>query len=251
MHRILTYNVHRCVGTDSRLDVQRIAEVIRSCEAEIVALQELDVGRARTGGVDQAERLAHALGMHFQFHPAMSVQKELYGDAILTRQSSALIRAEALPTRPATPPLEPRGALWVRTICGGQAVDILTSHFGLRGLERLAQARALLGPGWIGAIAAEGPVILLGDFNALPRSRAYRALSMTFRDAQSDRGRARPTFPSQFPMLRLDHIFVSSKIEVLHTGTLRTPLARRASDHLPLFMDFAVRGGPHRTPSKK
>ena len=58
MARILTYNVHRCVGTDRRLDVARVAEVIAAQSPDIVALQELDVGRARTGGVDQAHRLA-------------------------------------------------------------------------------------------------------------------------------------------------------------------------------------------------
>ena len=56
--RILTYNVHRCVGTDRRLDVGRVAEVIAAQAPDIVALQELDVGRARTGGVDQAHEIA-------------------------------------------------------------------------------------------------------------------------------------------------------------------------------------------------
>ena len=58
-----TYNVHRCLGTDRRLDVGRIAEVIAAEEPDIVALQEVDVGRARTGGVDQAHRIAERLGM--------------------------------------------------------------------------------------------------------------------------------------------------------------------------------------------
>ena len=62
MVRILTYNVHRCVGVDRRLDVGRVAAVIAAQEPDIVALQELDVGRARTGGADQAHRLAQRLG---------------------------------------------------------------------------------------------------------------------------------------------------------------------------------------------
>ena len=53
MPRLLTYNVHRCVGTDRRLDVDRIVAVIGEHEPDIVCLQELDVGRARTGLVDQ------------------------------------------------------------------------------------------------------------------------------------------------------------------------------------------------------
>eukprot|EP01036_Dinobryon_divergens_P054167 gene54167-72393_t len=55
--RLVTYNVHRCVGIDRRLDVERIAGVIAELEPDIVCLQELDVGRARTGGVDQARAI--------------------------------------------------------------------------------------------------------------------------------------------------------------------------------------------------
>src|SRR5204863_261863 len=51
MPRILTYNVHRCVGTDRKLDVARVADVIAAQEPDIVALQELDVGRMRTDHV--------------------------------------------------------------------------------------------------------------------------------------------------------------------------------------------------------
>ena len=85
MARLLTYNVHRCVGVDRQLDVARIAGVIADLEPDIVCLQELDVGRARTGGVDQAHAIAERLDMSFHFHPAMRVEEELYGDAILTR----------------------------------------------------------------------------------------------------------------------------------------------------------------------
>ena len=70
--RLMTYNVHRCVGTDRKLDVERVAEVIAAENADVVALQELDVRRARTKGVDQAHRLAELLKMRSHFHPAMA-----------------------------------------------------------------------------------------------------------------------------------------------------------------------------------
>jgi endonuclease/exonuclease/phosphatase family metal-dependent hydrolase len=77
--RILTYNVHRCLGRDGHLSPARIAEVIAACEADIVALQELDIGRVRSGGVDQAEAIARELGMHMHFHPALTVMEEHAG----------------------------------------------------------------------------------------------------------------------------------------------------------------------------
>src|SRR5512142_1089209 len=97
MPRILTYNVHRCVGTDGALDVARIAKVIAQMRPDIVALQELDVLRARTDLVDQAHAIAEQLGMSFHFHPAFTVEEELYGDAILTACPIRVVRAGALP----------------------------------------------------------------------------------------------------------------------------------------------------------
>ena len=79
MPRLLTYNVHRCVGVDRQLDVGRIAAVIAEHAPDVVCLQELDVGRARTGHVDQAEAIADSLAMTFHFHAAMKVESEQYG----------------------------------------------------------------------------------------------------------------------------------------------------------------------------
>jgi endonuclease/exonuclease/phosphatase family metal-dependent hydrolase len=243
LHRILTYNVRRCLGVDGRLSPARIAEVIASCQPEIVALQELDVRRPRTGGVDQAHEIARELGMHMHFHPALRVMEELYGDAILTARPSRLVKIGALPGWARRPGLEPRGALWAAVEVGGVEVQIVNTHLGLRGPERLLQVDALLGPEWLGHPACREPVLLLGDFNAIPRSRVYRRLAGALRDAQTAahvRHPPQPTFPGRMPFLRLDHVFVSPSIEVLRAHTMRTPPARAASDHLPLVVDFRI-----------
>ena len=120
MVRLLTYNVHRCVGTDRRLDVGRVAEVIAAQSPDIVALQEVDVGRARTGGVDQAHRIAQRLGMAFHFNAAFKVEEEQFGDAILTTLPERLVKAGPLPGHPRFPQLEPRGALWVEIETAGR-----------------------------------------------------------------------------------------------------------------------------------
>ena len=106
--RLLTYNVHRCLGPDGLLSPERIADVIASADPDIVALQELDVRRARTGGVDQAYRLAQRLGMAFHFNAALKVEEELYGDAILTALPERLVKAGPLPGHPRFSRLEPR-----------------------------------------------------------------------------------------------------------------------------------------------
>lgn len=240
--RILTYNVHRCRGTDGRFSPARIAEVIAFHEPDIVALQELDVGRSGSGGVDQAHAIAHALGMGFHFHPALRVMEELYGDAVLTARPCALVRAGPLPGMAGWRRPEPRGALWVSIDLGGIDLQVINTHLGLFARERLAQVETLLGPEWLGHPACREPRILLGDLNLFPRSRGYRRLAGHLIDAQRAPGVRRPqaTYPARVPLLRIDHVFIGGNIEVIGRAVPRTPLTRVASDHLPLVLDLGI-----------
>jgi endonuclease/exonuclease/phosphatase family metal-dependent hydrolase len=235
--RALTYNVHSCRGSDRRHDPARIAEVIASAGADVIALQELDVGRKRSGGVDQAEAIAAHLKMRSHFHPALHVEEERYGDAILTALPSTLNRAAALPSSG-----EPRGGLWIEIEAGGQKMQIFNTHFGLSANERSLQAETLLGPGWIGhERCRRAPVLLLGDFNAVPSSRAFRVIAERLHVAapRAD-GRWRATFPARLPLLRLDHIFHNDRLRLVEARVVDTPLARKASDHLPILAEFEL-----------
>jgi endonuclease/exonuclease/phosphatase family metal-dependent hydrolase len=242
MPRILTYNVHRCVGTDRRLDVGRVAAVMAALNPDIVALQELDVGRARTGGVDQAHEIARRLDMACHFHAALTVEEERYGDAILTCYPERLIQVGPLPGHPRIRQLEPRGALWIEVEIDGKPVQIVNTHLGLVPVEQRAQAEWLAGPAWLGHPHCTGTKILLGDFNATGTSAVYRTLSAKLKAARGLSPRRSPTatFPSTLPVLRIDHLFVSSDIRVTDVFAPFDPLARAASDHLPLVMDFEV-----------
>ena len=244
MPRLLTYNVHRCVGTDRKLDVGRVAEVIAAQAPDIVALQEVDVGRARTGGVDQAERLAQRLGMSFRFNAALKVEAELYGDALLTTYPEHLVKAGPLPGDPRIPRLEPRGALWVAVQIGGVELQVINTHLGLVPREQRDQAQALAGKAWLGARACRDPVMLVGDLNATALAMAYRILAARLRESRGAAPFARwvPTFPSRMPVLAIDHVFVSPGVEIQSVRTPLDDLSRRASDHLPLVVDFRLNG---------
>lgn len=235
--RLLTYNIHSCVGTDRKLDPARIAEVIAQAAPDIVALQEVDVGRGRTGGIDQAHMIASLLKMQAHFHPALTVAEEQYGDAIITALPMSPAKAGPLPSVG-----EPRGALSVEVTVGTGRLRVINTHLGLRGRERVQQMTALLGPGWLGqGGGSDMPTVLCGDFNAIPPSAAYRLAVRSLQDAQLAQGRAaRPTFPSAFPLMRLDHIFVTPSLTVERTQVLRTRLTRMASDHLPLVADLRL-----------
>ena len=242
MARLLTYNVHRCVGTDRRLDVARVAAVIAEHEPDIVCLQELDVGRARTGHVDQAAAIARELSMTFRFNAAMRIEAEEYGDAILTPHPERLIKAGPLPTIRGVPGLEPRGAVWAAIEIGGHTLNVVTTHLGLVPREQRLQAAALVSKDWLGHPEATGPTLLAGDFNATSITRPYQTLVRKFADGQRVFGQkpTLKTFPSAFPAIRIDHVFVSPHIRVTGVAVPFSPLARVASDHLPLILDFEI-----------
>ena len=242
MPRLLTYNVHRCVGVDRRLEPGRIADVIAEHAPDIVCLQELDVGRARTGGVDQAEVVARRLAMSFHFHAAMKVETEEYGDAILTPHPERLVRAAALPVVTEAMGNEPRGALWAAIDLPGGTVNVINTHLGLIPREQRLQAAALVGKDWLGHPDCTGHTILTGDFNATSITRPYQTLARRLDDAQRRLG-LRPTvktFPSAFPAIRIDHCFVSPGVRITGVSAPFSPLARMASDHLPLIVDFEL-----------
>jgi endonuclease/exonuclease/phosphatase family metal-dependent hydrolase len=244
MPRIVTYNVHRCVGNDRRLDVARIAEVLARLEPDIVALQELDVGRARTGHVDQAHEIATDLDMACHFHAALTVEEERYGDAILTHYPERLVQVGPLPGYDRLRVLEPRGALWIEAEIEGKTVQVVNTHLGLVPREQQIQAAWLASPAWLEHPLCTGPRILLGDFNATGTSVVYRTLTAKLAAARNlvkaSRKQPTTTFPSPLPVLRIDHVFVSPEIQVTDVFAPFDPLTRVASDHLPLVMDFEI-----------
>jgi endonuclease/exonuclease/phosphatase family metal-dependent hydrolase len=242
MPRIVTYNVHRCVGNDRRLDVTRIVAVLAQLNPDIVALQELDVGRQRTGHVDQAWEIAQGLDMACHFNAALQVEEERYGDAILTAFPERLVKKGPLPGYPRVRALEPRGALWIEVEVDGKPLQVINTHLGLVPREQQIQAAHLAGPAWLEHPDCRWPVILLGDFNATASSVVYRTLTSRLSPARRLATRRAPssTFPSPLPVLRIDHHFVSPGIEVREVFAPFDPLTRVASDHLPLVMDFEL-----------
>jgi endonuclease/exonuclease/phosphatase family metal-dependent hydrolase len=174
--------------------------------------------------------------MDFHFFPRLRILEQQYGDAVLSRLSTRLVKAAQLP---AWRGREPRGALWVAISTGGSELQVINTHLGLWSRERLVQIEALLGREWLSHPGCREPFVLTGDFNAPDRSRAYRRIVSRLTDAyRAANCRPKPTYPTRYPVLRLDHVFVSRGVEVVDMRTLRTPLARFASDHFPVIADL-------------
>lgn len=239
--RVMTYNVHRCVGADGRHSPERVADVLAELAPDVVALQELDVGRTRTGGLHQPEVIAARLSMHFHFSPAFHVEEERYGNALLSRTPIRLVREGPLPTIGLPWPVERRGALWAAVPWGERELQVIVTHLGLMRRERMRQAVSLLGDDWVGHPACKPPRILCGDLNCSPGSAVHRRFRKTFVDAvkRAPEGTAVATYHSRWPIVRIDHVLTSDDLHVEAVQVSRSALARVASDHLPLVVDLS------------
>lgn len=238
----MTYNVHSCLGADGVYSPERIADVIRAHDPDVVALQELDVSRLRSGGVDQPVLLAKLLDMQQLFSATIIHDDERYGIALLSRGPIGVYREAPLPTAHRRKPLERRGALWATIEASGAKIHVINTHLGLDRRERQLQVAALMGSEWLDDRRDRTPLILCGDFNFPAFSREYKRLSSKLADAQkSVRGwQARRTFPSRLPLLRLDHVFVSSELIVEEVVVPKNRLTKVASDHLPIVVTLRL-----------
>src|SRR5215212_7139981 len=124
--RIMTYNVHRCVGRDGMFSADRIAAAIAEQQPDVVAVQELDLNRARVERPHQVAHIAEALKMGWLFHPAHVERNEHFGDALLSHYPMELVRAAVLPTLPNHPRMERRSALWVNLHWDDHPVQVIT-----------------------------------------------------------------------------------------------------------------------------
>jgi endonuclease/exonuclease/phosphatase family metal-dependent hydrolase len=235
----MTYNIRHGRGVDGRVDLGRIAEVIAAHDPDLVLLQEVDYGRFRTGIVDQSDVLARRLGLEARFAPCMEHDEDgHYGIATLSRVPVVAWSQVALPRGRVARLSEPRSALVTRLAWQDGEVDVINTHLSLRPDER-----ALQGP----ALAALGEhhghdhgLVVGGDFNCGPGSPVLLRLLARLRRVHV----TRPTWPSRFPFLRLDHVLYRGDLEASDAQAVADPLARRASDHLPLVVNFAAEETP-------
>lgn len=241
--RVMTYNIHSCLGIDGKVRPERVARAINHFDPDLVAVQEVDAHRPRSGHHDQSQRIADHLRMGHVFHAMFEEQKERYGIAVFSRHPFTLVKSGFLTL--AAPRLfrETRGAIWVKLEFEGRpAVHFLNTHFGLGRSERRIQAEELLGMDWLGRIPENEAVILCGDFNSSPRSAPCRMIRSRLRDVQESLpGHApQPTFSSVKPLVRIDHVFVSPHFKVDRVEIPDTPTALLASDHLPLCVELSL-----------
>jgi endonuclease/exonuclease/phosphatase family metal-dependent hydrolase len=231
--RIATYNIHRCRGLDGRTRPDRIAAVLRSIDADVVALQEVVGAGPRGGG--HAEEIGALLGMGWIMSSARLLRGHLFGNAVLSRLPITQHLEQDLSWKTC----EPRRLQRVDVAVNGATLHVYNVHLGTALLERRHQAERLA------EIVTDrhvpGPKLVLGDFNEWMKGLVTSTLSARLNSVDLRNFlKRRRTYPGVFPLLHLDHIYYAGRVEIVGIELPRTRLALVASDHLPLVADVRV-----------
>lgn len=230
--RVLTWNIHGCIGRDRKHDAERVAARIRYLEPDLAALQEVDTRRRLGpvlpyGGENLADYLRRQVGDHVHDAWTLSSADGHYGQILASRFPLATPEIHDI----SVPGREPRKVITARVETGASPFRVIATHLGLRRGERRRQLAALKE-----IVAAEPNMasILLGDLNEW-RGGGVQQRSLL---ADFESGTAHASFPSRFPLFALDRILCRQGVRLERSWVDRG--AKGASDHLPVLADIAV-----------
>jgi endonuclease/exonuclease/phosphatase family metal-dependent hydrolase len=227
--RVATYNIHGFVGMDGLRQPGRIRQVLEEIRADVVAIQEIDCFETTDNLTTQLRLGSNSLPFKAIAGPTLlGPQSTSFGNAILTHLDIDEIRRVDISLYGK----EPRGVIDVCLHKDCICLRVLATHLGLQWTERNKQMQQLTEQ--IMAGPTNTPIVLLGDLNEpFPYTRGFRKLCRVMGAT-----RAIPTFPSPFPLFALDRILVRPRTALRCIEVHRSPMARRASDHLPLKADI-------------
>lgn len=236
--RVATYNIHKGRGLDRRVQIGRIAEVLREIDGDIIALQEVLSIEGKKPKDHQARFIAREMGFHYRIGENRRLQEGAYGNVTLSR--FPLIHTHNYDIT--QPGREERGCL--RTdlqIAPNRVLHVYNLHLGTSYRERHYQARKLFDLGILKPANRAGPRIVLGDFNEWISGLTSRLMKDHFNSipVRPLFGRSR-TYPGFFPLVHLDHIYFDGALDVVKVVVHRSRKALVASDHLPIIVDFQV-----------
>lgn len=236
--RVMTYNIHHAnppsKAEDSTIDLKAIATVINNAKPDLVALQEIDVNNTRSGiDVNEAEVLAKLTGMYFHFTGAFAYRGGEYGDAVLSRFPIKDTFNYHLPIVEGTKEE-------VRTLClikvqlpNNKEIYFGSTHLGLSEETRILQAKEIVKI----VKTLSLPLIVGGDFNALPDSKPIQILDKVLnRSCITNCGF---TISAQNPRHKIDYIMYRPK-DIFHVSNYNIIHETYASDHFPVVVEFSL-----------
>lgn len=232
--KVMTYNIHHAnpPAQEGVIDLQAIADVIKSQSPDLVALQELDVLTPRSGNVDQVKKLAELTGMYAFFSKGIDYDGGEYGVAILSKFKINKSERFALPFKEGLKAEQRSLAVVNVTLPNGSKLDFACTHLDLKDEHRLlqvAEINKVLG-------SRKTDVILAGDLNLTATTPAMAILEKHF--TRSCEQNCAPTIPDVNPDKEIDFILLKkgSKLKVTSHKIINDV---HASDHLPLVVTYS------------
>ena len=229
--RVMSYNVHNCIGSDKVKDIDRCANVIREVCPDIVAIQEVDSMTRRNKRYVLGE-LGEKAGYHAYFGPTIPYKGGKYGIGVLSRKPAKSVEFHRLPCRK-----EPRGLLVVEF----DKYYFLATHLSLVRPDQRTSTQI------IKEIVSKlnKPVFLAGDMNAQPHSPTME-LFKEYMTVLTDETKF--TFPATEPRGCIDYVMgANAQFKVKKTEVLYGDIS---SDHLPLYVDVKI-SKPKKAKAKK
>jgi endonuclease/exonuclease/phosphatase family metal-dependent hydrolase len=230
MIRVASYNMRKGIGTDRRRRPERTLAVLCELDADVVALQEAD----RRFGTRASAIPPHMIDLHSHYKPVPFETRDgsigWHGNALLVRKDTEIGASEILHL----PSLEPRGAVVAELMLGGTALRVVGMHLDLSGLWRRRQANTILSH--LERCERPMPTVLMGDLNEWStRGGCLREFAAHLAFAECGR-----SFHTRRPVVQLDRIMVTPELAIAECGVHRSPTARKASDHYPVWAVLAA-----------
>lgn len=223
MIKVASYNIRKAIGSDRRRRPERVLEVLRELDADVVALQEADRRFGTRAGV--LTPFLHDHGWQAAPVALRAASMGWHGNAILVRADATVLACEQIHL----PALEPRGAVLADLRIKGVPLRMVGMHLDLSGLWRRRQAHAILAH--VEASSTPLPTVMAGDLNEWSaQGGCLRDFGRDLRFAETGR-----SFHARRPVARLDRIMVSREWAVEAAGVHDTAVSRTASDHLPVW----------------
>ena len=235
--RLLSWNIHKGIGgRDRRYSLQRIIDCIDHEHPDLVCLQEVDRLVARSDFDDQPRLLGQSLNLQSTFQANVPVTNGTYGNLILSRWAVGSTHRISLKRGIR----KSRGAQLIHVETPEGALHLVNTHLGLDERERHWQIDFLLDHELFQSSSVM-PTFIAGDFNDWRNTLAEQSLANHgFQQVTSPPSDYR-SFPSWLPVGGLDKVFVRGEVTTERVKVVRTSLARVASDHLPIVVDFSLK----------
>ena len=239
---VLVYNIHAGKDAGGVDNLERVAALVDSVNADIALLQEVDRNTTRSGRVDQPATLARLTKRHIAFGKSLDFQGGEYGIAILSRWPIVSETTFALPVDPPQErsggSYEPRAALRIIVAAPGGPLAIVNTHLDASGDDRWRRQEIRTVIAIVDSLRERDvPTFAGGDLNSTPESAVQATLRTAgLRDAWSVCGTGDSlTYPADSAVKRIDYLYLTGSAACSRAVVLRS----LASDHRPVL--FTVR----------